>query len=162
MLWITIFFFVGRSKELYHQLGWKIQEWHHWQCKLYFLSYSPFWNFIIIAFHPIKAELRKIVEDTSELTRIYIFYGRIEELLYFMTIMRETNLFNNHEYVIIYVEKEKQKEKRNFYQYLWDQREIIERESKLFGNQNWDCRQLYNETYPYASWNSLIVIAPSP
>ena len=87
----------------------------------------------------------------------------MEELLYFMTIMRETNLFNNHEYVIIYVEKEKEKEKRNFFQYLWpNQREIIEKEFKLFGNQTWDCRQLYNETFPYAGWNSLIVIAPSP
>ena len=84
------------------------------------------------------------------------------DLLYFMTIMGETNLFNSHEYVIIYVEKEKQKEKRNFYQYLWDQSKVFKKESKLFGNQNWDCRQLYNETYPYAGWNSLIVIAPSP
>ena len=88
------------------------------------------------------------------------------DLLYFMTIMGETNLFNSHEYVIIYVEKEKQQEKRNFYQYLWDQSKVmdkvIKKESKLFGNQTWDCRQLYNEIYPYAGWNSLIVIAPSP
>jgi hypothetical protein len=77
------------------------------------------------------------------------------DLLNFMSVMREMDLFNTHEYIIIYVEKEKQKEKRNFFQYLWNGKEV-----PLF--QNWDCRQLYNEKYPYAGWNSLIVIAPSP
>ena len=77
------------------------------------------------------------------------------DLLRFMSVMRKKGLFNSQEYTIIYVEKEKQKSRRSFYQYLWNLKG-----EKVSGN--WDCRQLYSETYPYAGWNSLIVIAPSP
>ena len=120
--------------------------------------YGLFWNIIRITFLLKKAKLRKIVEDTSQITRIYIFYGGMIDLLRFMSVMRKKDLFNSHEYTIIYVEKEKQKSKRNFYQYLWNNLQ-----GEAFGvSGNWDCRQLYSETYPYAGWNSLIVIAPSP
>ena len=102
-----------------------------------------------------KAYLRKIVEDTSQITRIYIFYGGRNDLLRFMSVMRKKDLFNSQEYTILYVEKEKEISRHKLFHYLWN----------LKGEnvpENWDCRQLYNETYPYAGWNSLIVIAPSP
>lgn len=62
--------------------------------------------------------LFNIVEDTFKRTRIYVFLGTVNDLISLMQVMQVKNLFNNGDYIVIYVDLD-QYSLSHSYKYFW-------------------------------------------
>nr|CAH7756393.1 unnamed protein product [Callosobruchus chinensis] len=60
----------------------------------------------------------KIIQDTKNRTRIYVFLGTPMSLLELMNTMQTAKLFENGEYIVIYIDMNTYSDKQA-YQYLW-------------------------------------------
>lgn len=59
-----------------------------------------------------------IIEDTFKRTRIYVFLGTVTDLISMMQVMQVKNLFNNGDYLVIYVDLD-QYSTSHSYKYFW-------------------------------------------
>lgn len=62
--------------------------------------------------------LYNIIEETFKRTRIYVFLGTVNDLMNLMQYMQVKNLFNNGEYLVIYIDLD-QYTKALSYKYFW-------------------------------------------
>ncbi|GBM47598.1 hypothetical protein AVEN_77037-1 [Araneus ventricosus] len=60
----------------------------------------------------------EVVEETYKSTRVYVFFGRIFDLIELMTKLQMRKLLDTREYVIIYIDLEAYSESAS-YRYFW-------------------------------------------
>ncbi|KAG8183695.1 hypothetical protein JTE90_014671, partial [Oedothorax gibbosus] len=85
-----------------------------------------------------------VVDETYKSTRVYVFFGRLADLIELMTKLQMRKLLDNGEYVIIYIDLEAYSES-TAYRYFW----------------RMDMRQHLVDTTLKAA-GSLLVIVPTP
>lgn len=62
--------------------------------------------------------LYNIIEDTFKRTRIYVFLGRVSDLISMMQVMQVKNLINNGDYLVIYIDLDQYSISQS-YKYFW-------------------------------------------
>ncbi|VEN37483.1 unnamed protein product [Callosobruchus maculatus] len=93
----------------------------------------------------------KIIQDTKNRTRIYVFLGTPMSLLELMNTMQTAKLFENGEYIVIYIDMNTYSDKQA-YQYLWKPDEI---------NRLKSCEQIPDYEGFKKRAKSLFVVAPT-
>jgi len=92
---------------------------------------------------------RRLVKETKEQTRIYVFMGPRKMLMKFMDQMRIEQLFSEGKYMVIYLEPETILPKENEH-FL----------SNSYHGNKFNCQE-YGKEY-FEQWRSLIIVAGSP
>ena len=87
-----------------------------------------------------------IIEETYKLTRVYVFFGKTSDLQRMMLVLRLRGLFENGEYIVIYVDLEEEYLLSQSYKYIWTQTDISKHEKQA----------------RIEAAQSLLVIVPSP
>lgn len=95
----------------------------------------------------------EIVTSTMNKTRIYVFIGQDKNLIEMMGTMQSLQLFQNGEYLVIFVDIMTYS-RREALKYLWRHQDIINQK------QNTTCDKLPN--FDMELSRSLLVVAPSP
>lgn len=94
----------------------------------------------------------EIITETMNKTRIYVFIGQDKNLIEMMGTMQSLQLFQNGEYLVIFVEMMTY-QKREALNYLWRHQDIINHKIE-------NCADAPN--YDESLAKSLLVVAPSP
>lgn len=95
----------------------------------------------------------EIVTSTMNKTRIYVFIGQDKNLIDMMGTMQSLQLFQNGEYMVIFVDTMTY-QYREAYKYLWRHQDITNQKQDI------SCENLPN--YDLKLSKSLLVVAPSP